>query len=194
MTVITLDDNHRYFVDGQPCEGVTEILKGAGLIPTLYHNDNYYLDRGRYVHEAIALYFKGTLDFEALAEGIKGFVESAIEYITRTGYKPALVEKMFYSPTFHYCGTMDAVPLHDWKSGGKSPWQSLQVAAYWNLLIENKICFERPVVVYLNGKGKLPKTQPYSASELSESFNVFASALKVLRWKKEKGLYKKEAL
>ncbi len=186
MPKITLDDNHKYFVDGQACEGVTEIIKESGLMPN-YNSDIYYLDRGRYVHEAIALYFKGTLDFDALSEGIKGFVESAIEYITVTGYKPDLVEAMLYSPTFHYCGTVDVVPLLDWKSGGKSPWQSLQVAAYWNLLVENKICFERPTVVYLREDGKLPKTQPYSVSELSESFNVFASALKVLRWKKENG-------
>ena len=181
---IELTNSHQYFVDGQPCEGVTEIIKAAGLMPD-YQVGDYYLKRGQYVHEAIALYFKGTLDFEALAEGIKGFVESAIEYITVTGYKPSLVETMLYSPTFHYCGTVDAAPLLEWKSGGKAPWQSLQVAAYWNLVVENKICFERPVLVYLNENGKLPKVQPYSTSELSELFNVFASALKVLRWKKE---------
>ena len=181
---IELTNSHQYFVDGQPCEGVTEIIKAAGLMPD-YQVGDYYLKRGQYVHEAIALYFKGTLDFEALSEGIKGFVESAIEYITLTGYKPAIVEAMFYSPTFHYCGTVDAVPLLDWKNSNNQKWHSLQIAAYWNLLVENKICFERPAVVYLREDGKLPKTQPYSVSELSELFNVFASALKVLRWKKE---------
>ena len=184
MPEITLDDNHIYRVGGQPCEGVTEIIKEAGLMP-IYNGDKYYLDRGSYVHEAIALYFKGTLDFEALSEGIKGFVESAIEYITLTGYKPSLVETMLYSPTFHYCGTVDAVPLLDWKNSNNQKWHSLQIAAYWNLLMENKVAFERPITVHLREDGKLPKVESYTLMQIREGLGIFTSALAIYRWRKE---------
>ena len=181
---IELTNSHQYFVDGQPCEGVTEIIKECGLMP-VFNSDIYYLDRGRYVHEAIALYFKGTLDFDALSEGIKGFVESAVEYITLTGYKPSLVETMFYSPTYRYCGTVDAVPLVDWKNSNNQKWHSLQIAAYWNLLMENKVAFERPITVHLREDGKLPKVESYTLMQIREGLNIFASALAVYRWRKE---------
>ena len=181
---IELTNSHQYQVDGQPCEGVTEIIKESGLMP-IYNSDIYYLDRGRYVHEAIALYFKGTLDFEALSEGIKGFVESAIEYITVTGYKPSLVETMLYSPTFHFCGTVDAVPLIDWKNSSKCDWHLLQLSAYYNLCIENNIATEKPRVVHLREDGKLPKVEPYTLVQIREGLNIFASALAVYRWRKE---------
>jgi hypothetical protein len=170
---------------------VTEIIKAEGFMGWL-PEDQYYLDRGAFVHEAIALYFKGTLDMESLAEGIKPFVDSAIEYITFTGYKPEHAELSLCSPMYKYCGTLDAWPLLDWKTGGKSHWHVLQMAAYFNLGMENiqDAPSHIPVNVHLSDKGKMPKCEPYKLIELMDAKRTFLSALNCYQWKKSKGVIK----
>lgn len=191
--MLTLSEGHIYLLNGKPFPGpsVTEVIKAAGFMGYL-PEDQYYRDRGSYVHEAIALYLKGQLDFGSLSEGIKPFVDSAIEYITVTGYKAEHVELSLYDPVYMYCGTLDTLPLKDWKCGGKSYWHSLQISSYYNLAVINKLSPEIPVNVHLSDKGKLPKTEPYKMQDIRAAQKVFLSALCVYQARKNNRLIKEK--
>ncbi len=193
--MLTLDDNHKYHLDGKifPGPSVTEVIKASGFMGWL-PEDKYYLDRGTYVHQAIALYLKGQLDEGSLSEGVRPFVESAIEYITVTGYKAEHVELSLHDPIYIYCGTLDALPLRDWKNGGREYWHSLQIGAYFNLARANGLSPEFPVSVHLSDKGKYPKVEPYRMQDLREAQKVFFSALCVYQTRKNHGLIKEKAL
>lgn len=170
---------------------MTEVIKSAGLMGYL-PEDQYFLDRGSYVHEAIAMYLKGTLDETALAEGIKPFVDSAIEYITVTGYKAREIELPLYDPIYKYCGTIDALPLRDWKTGGKSFWHSAQIVAYSELCKANNIDSGIPLNVHLSDKGKMPKVEPYTLIQLRDAKRTFFAALYLYQVRKNNGLLTKE--
>jgi len=187
------EENHLYYLNGELFSGpsVTTVISASGLMGYL-PDDIYYLNRGKFVHEAIALYLKGRLEESSLSEGIKPFVDSAIEYITVTGYRAEHVELSLFDPVYLYCGTLDALPLRDWKSGGKSYWHSLQISAYYNLAVTNNLKPELPLNVHLNDKGKLPKVEPYRIQEIREAQKVFLSALCVYQARKNHGLLKKE--
>jgi len=183
MPELVLTPDHRYFVGDTEYAGVTDVIKGAGLMGYL-PGDKWYMDRGEYVHKAVFLYLKGQLDFDSIDEQIKGYVDSAIEYITLTKYKPTHLELELYDPVLFYAGKPDAVPLKDWKTGGNCKWHVLQMAAYDHLLHINHIPSEPPMNVHLNGKGKLPKVEPYKPHELKDAFRIFTAALTVHHWRK----------
>ena len=190
MAEILLDKDHKYTVDSIEYPGVTTVLKTAGLMGYLPSNQ-YYLDRGTFIHDALELYLHDDLDTETLSEGIKGFVESGIRFIEHIGMKKTytFTELSLHDPVYQYCGTMDVVPLIDYKSGGKSSWHVIQMAAYDNLLRVNKIPSERiPLNVHLRKDGKMPRVEPYKIQELKDGLKVFQAALLTYKWKKEKGL------
>lgn len=191
--MLTLTENHVYLLDDQPFSGpsVTEVIKACGFMGYL-PDDQYYRDRGSYVHEAIAMYLKGTLDESSLSEGIKPFVDSAIQYIEDTGFKAEHIELSLHDPVYMYCGTVDTLPLRDWKTGGKEYWHSLQIAAYYNLAVTNKLFPELPLNVHLSDKGKRSKVEPYKVQDIRAAQKVFLSALCVYQARKNNGLLKKE--
>src|SRR3989337_565956 len=90
MPELTLDEKLVYRLNGVVIPSVTQIIKSSGMMGWM-PEDEYYRQRGQYVHDAIKMYFKGTLDIDALSEGVRPYVDSAIDYITVTGYKPDLV-------------------------------------------------------------------------------------------------------
>ena len=192
-TFLTLDENHVYRLDGVAIPSVTQIIKSAGMMGWM-PEDEYYRQRGQYVHDAIKMYFKGTLDIDALSEGVRPYVDSAIEYILVTGYRPALVECLMYSPIYRYAGTPDAWPLLDWKTGGKQSWHAPQMAAYYNLALENGIETTGiyPINVHLRPDGKLPKVEPYKFTEIIDAKKAFFSALHVYQWRKNNNLLKED--
>lgn len=192
--MLTLDAEHIYRLDGEvfPGPSVTEVIKAAGFMGYL-PEDQYYLDRGTYVHEAIALYLKGQLDFGSLSEGIKPFVDSAIEYITITGYKAEHVELSLYDPVYMYCGTIDTLPLRDWKNSHHQPWHSIQISSYYNLALVNDLKPELPCTVHLSDKGKMAKAEPYTAARIYDDRKTFFSALHCYQWRKNNGLIKEKA-
>jgi len=185
---IILTPDHRYLVDGKEMPGTTTVIKKAGIMGYL-PEDEYYLVRGQYVHEALELHLNGDLDIDSLSEGIKGFVESGIAFIETTGYKATHTELMLHDPIYSYCGKPDCVPLLDWKSGGPSHWHVVQMAAYDNLLRVNKIPSKgMPLNVHLRKDGKLPKVEPYEISELRDALKVFYAGLLLYNWRKERNL------
>ena len=190
---ITLDENHVYSSGGVILDdpSVTEVISAAGLMgwsPA----DQYYLDRGRFVHEAIALYLKGRLDESSLSEGIRPFVDSAIEYIMTTGYKAEYIELSLHDSVYGYNGTLDALPLRDWKNSGKQSWHAVQISAYYNLAKYNCLNPMLPLTVHLNANGKTAKVETYKIRTINDSYQVFLSALHIFKWRKNKGLIKEK--
>jgi hypothetical protein len=186
-----MSDRYPMFPEGTP--SVTEVIKASGLMGYM-PEDQYFLDRGKFVHEAIAMYLNGTLDEQSLAEGIKPYVESAILYIETTNYKATHVELPLMDSVYGFCGTIDAIPLIDWKNSGKIPWQSTQLSAYWRLCKVNDIHGgHKPMSVHLDKNGKIPKVQPYTMQDLLEGEKLFLSALYVYKWRKQHNLIKEKS-
>lgn len=190
---LTLTENHIYMLDGQTFNGpsVTQVLKACGFYGWT-PDDAYYLDRGTFTHEAIALYLKGSLDESTLAEGIKPFVESAILYIEASGYKADHVELPLMDNIYGFCGCVDALPLRDWKNGGPCYSTTVQIATYFNLAMNNGLTPELPLSVHLSGKGKMATVEPYSMQTIREEYKTFLSALHVYQKRKHHGLLPKE--
>lgn len=191
--MLKLTEEHIYLLNGQPFPGpsTTEVIKAADFMGWL-PEDQYYLDRGQFVHEAVALYLKGQLNESSLSEGVKPFVDSAIEYITATGYKAEHVELSLYDPIYMYCGTVDALPLRDWKNSNNQPWHSIQIAAYYNLAVVNGLKPELPCTVHLSGKGKMAKAEPYTSAQILADKKTFFAALLCYQWRKQNNLIKEK--
>lgn len=180
-------------LDGKPFKGpsVTQVLKATGFYGWM-PEDVYYRDRGTFVHEAIALFLKDKLDESTLSEGIKPFVDSAIEYIQTTGYKAEHIELPLMDEIYGYCGCVDALPLRDWKNGAHQYSTTVQISTYYHLAKQNCLDPGLPVSVHLSGKGKLAKAVPYSIWEVLDGYKVFMSALHVYKVREINGLLPKE--
>lgn len=194
MEALVLTDGHQYLLNGVPFNGpsVTEVLNKMNMMGYL-PNDQYFLDRGTYVHEAIALYLRGQLDESSLSEGIRPFVDSAIEYITATGYKATHIELPLHDPIYQYCGTLDALPLRDWKNSSNQAWHSIQLAAYYHLAVVNNLKPEIPCSIHLSDKGKLPKVEPYKLEKIYADKKIFLAALACYQWRRTNKLIKEKA-
>ena len=161
--------------------GVTSIIKDAGLMGWL-PNDDYYLKRGTWVHEACALWDRGLLEESDLAPGLVGFVAAWKKYRADTGLTPApdFIERIGFDPVLGYCGTLDRNGL-DIKAGAPCAWHILQAAAYWHFAGSSKAPWHS---VYLRDDGGYA-VRVYSPQELYAAFGVFCAALTVANWRKE---------
>jgi len=189
--MLTLNDKHEYILDGKPFNGpsVTTVLKATGFYGWM-PEDVYYRDRGSFVHEAIAMYLRGTLDESSLSEGVRPFVDSAIEYIQATGYKAEHIELPLMDDIYGYCGCVDALPLRDWKNGGPQYSTTVQISTYYHLAKQNCLGPGLPISVHLSSKGKMAKSVPYSMRTVLDEYKVFLSALHVYKARQHHGLLK----
>lgn len=135
--LLTFDaDAHAYYLDGLRLPSVTQILERTGIVDYSYippRVREMALERGRAVHEAIALDLEGDLD-EASVEPIMGYVaaaRSALHDLRIT--KPDEWECRGYHSAHFYAGTFDVLAgrvLLDWKTNSAEWWVRLQLAAY----------------------------------------------------------------
>jgi hypothetical protein len=181
--MITLTEDHRYIDDATGAEypGVTTVIKDAGMMGWLT-NDNYYLKRGTYVHEACALWDLGLLEEADLSPGLTGFLSAWKKYRADTGFTPApdFIERICFDPILLYAGTIDRDGL-DIKAGESYNSHKIQCAAYWHFQGNSQASWKS---VYLNEDGTY-KIKVYSPSELYAAFKVFTAALTVYNWRKE---------
>ncbi len=188
MPELILDENHRYTLDGRPLDGVTSILKEAGLING--YGSDWYLHRGTAIHKATEFYDRGTLDEDTIDPQIAGYLESWKRFRLDQDYQPTYYELSFSDPVLLYAGTLDRLPLIDLKSGAFAPWHVLQLAAYWNLIRVNmgqSHCLT-PMGIYLDEDGRPPKVRTYTQTEMRQEFKSFCSFLHTVRWKRERGI------
>jgi len=131
-------ETHEYRINGRLVPSVTRILESVGLIDYSHipwQIRQMALERGRAVHEAIALDLAGDLDEESAEEiGILGYVLAARDARAALGILvPTAVEERVFHPKLDYAGTLDLRDgniMLDWKTNQADYWVRFQLAAY----------------------------------------------------------------
>ena len=194
------EEDHTYRLKGgEILSSVTGILKSEGIQQYGPRNSaaDFAMQVGTWVHLAIAWYEKGTLDESTLSEGIAPYLESYRAFKKATGFEAILplIETAMWHPNWRFSGTPDLpgrigdrFVLCDLKSGSKRAGDTVQIAAYGDLVQCSVVGFEaifpEGIVVYLQGDGSRAKAEPVSALEMHSNLGVFIAALRVHRWKK----------
>ena len=187
--------SHTYTLRGRRLESVTQVLEDVGIvdfsqIPPSTRNEA--LRRGSVVHEAIAMDIEDDLVDESVPEAYMGYVLAARRFRADKGFEVELHEHRSYHPQFLYSGTLDAKGwanvgsgrrryLVDWKSGIASSWVRYQLAAYAGFFpspaAELRLCVE----LHADGSYRFFE---FPAAEFRADFDVFLSALTVMRVKR----------
>ena len=198
--LIFSEEDHSYRLrSGERLDSVTGILKAEGIQTYGPRNADadFKMQVGTWVHQAIAWFEHGTLDESTLSEGIAPYLRSYKLFKEATGFQPILplIEKAMWHPSWRYCGTPDLpgtingrFVLGDLKTGGKRAGDTIQIAAYGDLVMCSIVgmenIFPEGIVIYLQNDGTRAKAEPVSAEEMFQNLSVFIAALKVNRWKK----------
>lgn len=153
--ILTFDPkDHVYRADGRVVHSVSQV--GSGF---RFNDEPVFIDtrwfkesgrkRGSDVHSAIEMINNGLLsvsDFSGADN--EPYIQAYGTFLNDTGFKPILTEAMGYHPLYDYCGTIDTVGIKndklvllDLKSGGKSKWYGVQLAAYALLLHDSPTLF-----------------------------------------------------
>jgi hypothetical protein len=99
-----------------------------------------------------------------------------------------------WHPNWRFCGTPDLpgrigdrFVLADLKTGAKRAGDTVQIAAYGDLVATSVVGFENifpeGLVVYLQSDGTQAKVEPVSAEQMFSNHGIFLAALRVNRWK-----------
>lgn len=189
---LTFDaETHTYRINGERVPSVTQVLEGAGLIDTRWFNDEART-RGTYVALATQYCDEGTLDYDALDDGLRGYVEAWRKFKHEAGngkMEIISIERRVSNRKLRYAGTLDR--LFKWghqswvldiKTGSKAAWHSLQTAGYAECLPKSWLHKRGSVFLKEDGTYKLDVHDDFS------DVHVFLSALNLYHWKSEKGL------
>lgn len=126
---------------GRPLDGVTEVLRGVGLIDIEWVTEKA-LSRGRAVHHAAHLIDTVGLDWETLHPDLHGYVKAWERAKAETGMEVLDSEQRRYHPALSFAGTRDRrvrwngrIFKLDLKTtsqiGARAPeWTRLQLSAY----------------------------------------------------------------
>ncbi len=141
--MLILDEKaHVYYWDGQRVPGLSEILKSVGLNREWYSPEKSRL--GSYVHKAIHLLNRGTLNWDTVKPPILGYVRAYQKAQNALKFRVILSEVSLYVPKYGYACTPDGLieieglgaPL-ELKSGQITSVHALQVGAQIIALEEN---------------------------------------------------------
>lgn len=180
---------HRYALGSVELPSVTQVLGSVGLIDyshVPWSTRQTTLERGRAVHEAIALDLEGDLDEEsAAAAGVFGYVRAARKARADLGIlAPDAWEHQAYHERLRYAGTIDLIAgdvVLDWKTDHAEYWVRFQLAAYAALVSAapaklRRICVE----LHENGSFRLLEL---ARSSQHQDFQTFLAALRVYQEK-----------
>ena len=193
------EDDHVYaLAGGAAVPSVTQVLEATGLAPDLSFLDPWYRERGKAVHQAMALELVGDLDWDSLDERIRPFVQHGRDWLDAVGATPLIVEHRWVHRILGYGGTMDLYAesklgplLIDWKTNYYDPAHDVQVAGgYLPLLLEaaeegavaaapGDVRKARMATVTLGTE--MPKPHWTSRENHAE---LFQAALAVLTWRR----------
>jgi len=196
-------DQHVYGIEPGPAwrtvPSVTQVLEATGISPDLSFLDPWYLERGRAIHEAMALELVGELDWRSLDDRIRPFIEHARDWLDVLQVTPLVVEHRWVHRIHEYGGTLDLFAesklgpiLIDWKTVIMDASYDIQVAGgYEPLLLEaaeegavavapGDVRAARIAVVTLGTA--MPKAHWISRDSQPE---IFRAALAVHQWRNQ---------
>jgi len=143
MNQLTLEpEHHVYTVENRVVPGVTSILQdNFGVKP---YWSEWHAQKGRMVHQAIALLVKDELDWASLDSRIVGRIRAFERFIRETGWIVLQSEVSLFSSRYQFAGTLDLVVIDsaadhiliDIKPPSAEPIVDLQLALYALLLEE----------------------------------------------------------
>ena len=183
---------------------VTQVLDAAGMSPDLSHLPDFYRDRGRAIHRAMALHLHGTLDASTLDERVAPFIENGQRWLDNVGAVPLVVEHRWVHMSHEYGGTMDLFCdsklgplLIDWKSTMHDPSYEIQVAGGYEPLlldaaaagavavdVEHVAAARIAVVTLKQPMGKTHWCARHGRGGVAHA-DTFRAALAVVRWRIE---------
>jgi len=192
--MLTISADHVYSDNGRIYDGVTSIISLEGGSPGLELVGDWYLERGKIVHEETARYDLGILDEEVLDPRIKGYLESYKKYrnTQSTAYGPEHIELMLADEVYGYAGTLDRLPLADLKCGIYKKADLAQMGGYFGLCQANALCkdlylgHDARKVIYLDEFGDFPRVDQYTVREVMAAKDAFLAALTWHRFKNTK--------
>lgn len=183
------ESDHSYWLDARRLDGVTEILRDAGMV-----NGSWFTEesrtRGTYVHAATEMIDKGSLDWTALDPVLIPYCQAYQKFVEDKRPVILLSEKHLYHAVHLYAGTPDrvvtldgATALIDLKTGVPAPATAIQVAAYRELVRVNEdIIPAKCFSLHLRDDGTYRLAE---INDLRRHFNIFLAALTVVRWRRE---------
>ncbi len=193
------EEAHLYRLkDGEILSSVTGILKAEGIQKYGPRDSaaEFAMQVGKWVHQAIEWYEKGTLDESSLSPGIALYLESYKKFRASTGFRPIvpLMETPLWLPSWRFSGTpdlpgtvADRFVIADLKTGGERVGDEIQIAAYSDLIAGSVVGFENifpeGMIVYLQDDGSIAKITPLPVDEMFFNRQIFVSAMQVNRWK-----------
>lgn len=188
MTGLTFDpETHTYRWHGEIVPSVTQILAAEGLIDSRHHTPEAAL-RGQYVAQATWLDDQGQLDYAALDDRLRGYVDAWRKFRVESRFEMLAGEERVVSPFGTYAGTLDrrgtmtpgkGMWLLDGKTGAPCPWHPIQTAAYSAAKGADLISQRGAVYLHDDGTYKLVLHNNY------RDYDVWNAALTLYLWKRK---------
>lgn len=187
-------ERHEYRLDGVRLPSVTEILHVAGMLPDYSFVEEFYSERGKAVHAAIALDLRGELDEGTVDEEVRPYLDrarKALPLMDIHGVAGAEIE------TPRHCSGVAGTPdlrfpakrIIDWKCGEVEPGHVLQVAGYrW-------LCEDSLARIYLVSLAvDPPKIRCVAHPEIFQAGITWMAALRTHRFREAHGLLPKNPI
>ena len=190
---------HRYYIDGKPVPGVSDIIRLNGLRPSMGAIPEEYsvnaASRGTKVHSAIRYYLEDRLDESTITDEVQPYFDQFKRWKDETGYGSHENEEKRKNEQYGYAGTIDSRGtdkkckkiLVDWKTGAKHDWHKIQMAGY----MMTDLADHWGLLLYLTGAKKalpheiwMPPTKEQYLATL-EYTNIFRSAVTLVHYKIE---------
>ena len=189
---LSLDQNHEYFYQGVPVPGVTRTLQDSKFIdftgiPTRILDQA--AERGRIVHQAVALIIKGTLDADSVSLEYHGYLQSFESFCRDMHVQPLQSEVPCFHHQRRYAGTFDLtalieanadLALIDFKTGAWMEAYRLQLSAYANTLPQPRRYRRIGVGLQKDGRYKIHECNP---ADFERDSNTFFSAVNCAHWR-----------
>lgn len=204
--------DHRYTIDDLMVPSVTQVLNEIGFIDfsavpwDILHDAQA---RGTYVHTVLHYWLEGDFDLADVEERYRGYVDSALEYLSLAGvrglehpetHQPIAVEYRFWDRARRFAGTLDYVAwdpdgvlaIIDWKTGQPSDVAApIQTAAYEHglrlTLFPDHAFPIRRRAIKLHKDGKRGTVAPYDAEHghsYAQDLGMFFNALSCVHYKR----------
>jgi hypothetical protein len=191
------EGRHEYTLDGRPVPNVTRIIdwmNSYAHVPTEIMNRAR--DIGTAVHLATALDDTDDLDVASIDPAVQPYLDAWRQFRADMSFKPMLVEKRVYSPTYGYAGTLDRAgllqdmpALLDIKAtAALMPANGPQTAAYKQALMEQGYPGAAGMARY-TVRLCPDLTPPYRVDRYrsTDDLAVFICSLNIYNWRKKNG-------